>query len=120
MKINGNLFSYPVEYKVIVKPEAVEEKTAGGIIIAEQTKSKMQSEELRATLVLVGGNAFKDWDGDKPKQGDTVLIGKYAGSVVVINDVEYRHLYDKDIVAILREPTEELKELLSKLNKQEV
>lgn len=91
----------PREYRVLVKPDRVKEKTAGGIILPEQEVERNQMAECRGDLVDVGGNAFEDWS-DAPKPGDRVLIAKYAGIVTKGNDgEEYRVCNDKDITAVL-------------------
>ena len=91
----------PREFKVLILPEAVEERTAGGIILAQTTKEKGQMAQVKGTLVAVGGNAFEDWS-DPPQAGDLVYIGKYAGYMVTGADgKEYRLCNDKDIAATI-------------------
>ena len=41
----------PREFKVLILPEAVEERTAGGIILAQTTKEKEQMAQVKGTLV---------------------------------------------------------------------
>lgn len=92
----------PVEYKVLIEPEAVEEKTAGGIILAPTTQEKDKMAQVRGVLVAVGGNAFDEWSGLIPKVGDKVYFGKYAGFIVNgADDKEYRLTNDKDVAAII-------------------
>lgn len=93
----------PVEYKVLIEPEIVEEKTTGGIILTPTTKDREQMAQVRGLLIAIGGNAFEDWE-NKPKIGDKVYFGKYAGYIVKGNDgKEYRLCNDKDICAIIEE-----------------
>ena len=93
----------PCEYKILIEPEIVEEKTAGGIILAQKTKDMEQMAQVKGVLIAYGGNAFEDWK-NKPKVGDKVYFGKYAGYVVKGNDgKEYRLANDKDICAIIEE-----------------
>lgn len=93
----------PVEFKVLIEPEIVEEKTLGGIILAPITKEREQMAQVRGILIAVGGNAFEDWN-DKPKVGDKVYFGKYAGYIIKGgNGKEYRLCNDKDICAIIEE-----------------
>lgn len=95
----------PVEYKVLVQLDPVEEKTSGGLIIASSTVEKEQMAQVKATLLAVGGNAFTDWQGRIPEPGDRVLISKYSGfrPVADKNDDGLRICNDKDICAILEE-----------------
>lgn len=92
----------PVEYKVLIKPEVVEEKTAGGIILAQNTKDKDQMAQVKGILVAVGANAFEDWK-DEIAIGDKVYFSKYAGFVIEGEDgEEYRLANDKDIAATIK------------------
>ncbi len=93
----------PVEYKVLVKLDPVEEKTSGGIILPEDRKERDQMAATAGTLIAVGGNAFEDWNGRKPGVGERILISKYAGQTPKAGDTEslYRFCQDKDIIAVI-------------------
>ncbi len=98
----------PIEYRVLVLPEVVEEKTAGGIFLPEQAQDKEKWAQMKAQLVAVSEHAFSyepDWsNGTKPVPGDKVLLAKYAGVNVRGRDgVEYRIVNDKDITAKIEE-----------------
>ena len=82
--------------RVIVKPSAAEEKTAGGIIIPDTAKEKPQ----RGTIVAVSPS---DEDGKNPvvKVGDTVLYGKYAGTEIQVEAGDYLIMRESDILAIV-------------------
>lgn len=99
----------PVEYKVLVKVatsnknEFGEEVTESGIIVSKQTTEREEMAKVEGLLIDIGGNAFTDWTGRKPKPGDTVLISKYAGMTCEgMDEKEYRLCNDKDISAILQ------------------
>jgi len=93
----------PLEFKVLIEPETIEEKTAGGIILPQKTKEMEQMAQVRGILIDIGSNAFEDW-GLIPDAGDRVYFGKYAGYIVKGNDgKEYRLCNDKDICAIIEE-----------------
>lgn len=98
---------YPVEYKVLIAPVEVDEKTKGGIIIPDQTKERDQFAQMKGTLVACSPHAFtyenwKDSANAKPKPGDEVLFAKYAGAVVDGKDgKKYRICSDKDVTAVL-------------------
>lgn len=93
----------PVEYKVLIRLDPVEEKTMGGII--KPTVEREQMAETYATLIAIGGNAFEDWKEPLPKPGDRVVIDKYAGLPPKAGDIQdlYRLCNDKDICAIRNE-----------------
>lgn len=93
----------PVEYKVLVKPDKVDEMI-GSIFIPPSERSRQQLAEVKSTLVAVGGNAFSDWQIPIPEPGQKVYIAKYSGIVVKGEDgEEYRLCNDKDIAAIIEE-----------------
>lgn len=92
----------PVEYKVLIRLDVLQEKTAGGIILPDERRERDQMAQTEATLEAVGGNAFEDWGEPKPKPGDRVLVTKYAGEAPKQGEDGLRLCMDKDICAILR------------------
>jgi chaperonin GroES len=91
----------PVEFKVLILPDSVKERTAGGIILPEMMKDKEQMAQVKGQIVAVGGDAFADWK-DAPVPGMRVYFGKYAGYMVTGEDgQEYRLVNDKDLVAVI-------------------
>lgn len=99
----------PVEYKVIVAPKVSEAVTKGGIFLPDEVKDMEGVAEVWGRLVAVSPLAFNfdQWPEDgppRPKPGDMVLYGKYAGSLITGDDGrEYRIMHDKDICAVKRE-----------------
>jgi chaperonin GroES len=93
--MSKNVNVTPLHDRVIVKPVAAEEKTAGGIIIPDTAKEKPQ----RGTVVAAGPGKK-----DEPmtvKSGDTVLYGKYAGTEVSIEGEDLLIMRESDILAIV-------------------
>ena len=85
----------PLHDRVIVKPAAAEEKTAGGIIIPDTAKEKPQ----RGTVVAAGPGKK-----DEPmtvKKGDTILYGKYAGTEISFGGEDLLIMRESDILAII-------------------
>lgn len=94
----------PVEYKVLVLPDEIPEKTESGILYRPETaREKEQWAQVKGTCIAIGGNAFEDWQGNKPQAGTRILFAKYAG----IRDIQgadgrkYQAINDKDIIAII-------------------
>ena len=85
----------PLHDRVIVKPAAAEEKTAGGIIIPDTAKEKPQ----RGT-VMAAGPGKKD-EPMTVKSGDTILYGKYAGTEVSYEGNDYLIMRESDILAVI-------------------
>ena len=92
----------PVEFKILVKKDKVEDRTKGGIYIPIGALEQKEMKQEQATIIAVGGNAFEDWVGRIPKVGDRVYIGKYSGyQVKGIDKEKYQLLNDKDIAAVI-------------------
>ncbi len=85
----------PLADRVLVQPEAAEETTASGIIIPDTAKEK----PMRGTIIAVGSGTKKQ--PMTVKAGDNVLYGKYAGTEITVNDVEYLIMRESDIFAIV-------------------
>jgi len=90
----------PLRDRVLVKPAEDVEMKKGGIIIPDAAKEKPQE----GTVIAVGPGK-RDKDGKlvpmEVKKGDKVLMPKYGGSDVKIDDKEYKIISEEDIVAII-------------------
>jgi chaperonin GroES len=85
----------PLADRVLVEPAAAEQKTASGIIIPDTAKEKPQ----RGTVVAIGTGKK-----DEPltvKVGDQVLYGKYSGTEINIEGIDYLIMRESDILAII-------------------
>ncbi len=85
---------------LIQRLEEEEEKTAGGIYIPDTAKEKPQ----RGKVVAVGPGRMNE-DGKllpmNVKEGDLVLFGKYSGSDIKIDGVEYMIIKEDEIYGII-------------------
>jgi chaperonin GroES len=90
----------PLADRVLIKPLETHEVKKGGIIIPDTAKEKPQEGE----VIEVGPGRISE-EGDKipmeVKKGDKVLYGKYSGSEVTVDDVEYLIMRESDILAIV-------------------
>lgn len=92
----------PLHDRVVVKRIEADEKTAGGIIIPDTAKEKPQQGE-----VVAVGPGGRDEHGKlipidvKPK--DIILFGKWSGTEVKIDGVEYLIMKESDIMGVLEE-----------------
>ena len=90
----------PLADRVVVKAEAVEEKTASGIILPDTAKEKPQM----GKVVAVGPGKTSDSGSIMKmsvKVGDKVLYGKYSGTEISFENNEYLIMKENDIFAIL-------------------
>jgi chaperonin GroES len=77
-----------------------EEKVKGGIIIPDTAKEK----PLEGKIVAVGSGRLDDNGKRIPlevKVGDRVLIGKYAGTEVKIDDVEHVIVREEEVLGVI-------------------
>jgi chaperonin GroES len=85
---------------VVVQRVEQEEQVRGGIIIPDTAKEKPQE----AKVIAVGPGKFDDDGKRQPmdvKEGDRVLIGKYSGSEIKIEDEDYVILREDEILAVV-------------------
>lgn len=87
----------PMSGKVLVEPQAAEQKTASGIIIPDSAQEKPQ----RGKIVAIG-NAKKD-EPMEVKVGDIVLYGKYSGTEIKIDGKDYLIMNQTDILLVVEE-----------------
>jgi chaperonin GroES len=90
----------PLGDRIVIKRLQQEEKTKGGIIIPDTAKEK----PLEALVVAVGsGSVLKNGKTRKLdlKEGDRVLVGKYAGNEVKLDGVEHVILSEDEVLAVL-------------------
>jgi chaperonin GroES len=90
----------PLHDRVVVRRIDAEAKSAGGIIIPDTAQEKPQQGE----VVAVGAGGRDDSGKLIPidvKAGDRVLFGKWSGSEVKIDDVEYLIMKESDVMGVL-------------------
>jgi len=90
----------PLQDRVVVKRVEQEEQVRGGIIIPDTAKEKPQ----QAEVVAVGPGKVNDEGKRTPvdvKQGDKILIGKYSGSEIRIDEEDFVILREDEILAVV-------------------
>jgi len=90
----------PLGDRVLVKRLEEKEEVLGGIIIPDTAKEKPQEAE-----VIEVGPGKRAEDGSRipleVKKGQKVLISKYGGTDVKLNNVEHVIMREDDILAIV-------------------
>lgn len=90
----------PLGNRILVRRLEVEEKLKGGIILPDTAKKKQEQAE-----VIAIGTGKKDKSGNvipmPVKIGDIVLIEKYSGQEVTLNDETYVIVRADDLIAIV-------------------
>lgn len=90
----------PLHDRVLVKRIESQEQVRGGIIIPDTAKEKPQE----AQVVAVGPGKLSDEGKRSPmdvKEGDRILMGKYSGSEIKIEDNDYVILREDEILAVI-------------------
>ncbi|MHB9156166.1 MAG: co-chaperone GroES [Endomicrobiales bacterium] len=90
----------PLGDRILVKPAELKEVKKSGIIIPDTAKEKPMEGE----IVAAGKGKIAE-DGKlipmDVKVGDKVLYGKYSGTEVKIDDVEYLIMHQEDVLGIV-------------------
>ena len=87
----------PLDNRVVIHPIEAESKTKGGIVLPDTAKEKSQKGE----IVSAGPGRLLD-SGERAKmsvqKGDKVLFGKYAGTEVKVDGVDYVIMKEDEIL----------------------
>lgn len=90
----------PLGNRVLVRRIEAEAKLKGGIILPDSAKKKQEQAE-----VVAIGTGKKDKNGTlipiPVKEGDIILMEKYSGQEITLNDEEFVILKADDIIAII-------------------
>src|SRR5215204_152845 len=93
----------PLHDRVVVKRIDAEAKSAGGIIIPDTAQEKPSQ-----GMVIAVGPGGRDEAGKlipiDLKAGDRVLFGKWSGTEVKIDSVDYLIMKESDIMGVIDEP----------------
>ena len=89
----------PLADRVVLKQNAAEERTSSGIFLTSSAQEKPEIYQ----VVEVGPGGMVDGNEVEMivKPGQSVLVGKYSGSKVKLEDQEYTIVRQSDILAIV-------------------
>ncbi len=87
----------PLGDRVILQYKKVEKENSAGIILPDSAKEKSQE----AVVIAVGDRGCEE--ASQVKAGDKVIVSKYAGTEVEIEEEEYVIISTKDIIATVEE-----------------
>lgn len=103
----------PVGYRLLIEPVKAEEKSAGGIIFAHETKDAHDAFSYIGKVVGMGSDCYqhpKFKEISWCKVGDYIAHGRYAGQKFVIkgkgggDDITYRLLNDDEVLGVVPDP----------------
>ena len=89
----------PLADRVVLKQNAAEERTSSGIFLTSSAQEKPEIYQ----VVEVGPGGMVDGNQVEMivKVGQSVLVGKYSGSKVKLEDTEYTIVRQSDILAVI-------------------
>ena len=90
----------PLHDRVLVKRLEEEKTSPGGIVIPDSATEK----PIQGEVVSVGKGKILDNGDVRPldvKKGDKILFGKYSGTEVKIDGVEYLVLREDDVMGVV-------------------
>ena len=89
----------PLADRVVLKQNAAEERTSSGIFLTASAQEKPEVYE----VVEVGPGGMVDGNQVDMivKAGQQVLVGKYSGTKVKLDEVEYTIVRQSDILAVI-------------------
>ena len=90
----------PIRDRILIKPLEEDTVTSSGIVIPESAQEK----PIRGQVLAVGTGKLLDNGTIVPmvvKVNETVLYGKYTGTVVKINNQDHIVLREDDVLAIV-------------------
>jgi chaperonin GroES len=89
----------PLADRVVLKQNEAEERTSSGIFLTASAQEKPEVYE----VVEVGPGGVVDGNEVEMivKPGQNVLVGKYSGSKIKLDDVEYTIVRQGDILAVI-------------------
>jgi chaperonin GroES len=92
----------PLGDRVLVQPLEEKETRKGGIIIPDSAKEKPTT----GRVIAIGTGKIDDNGKKIPfnvKAGDKVLMPKYGGTEVKIEEKDYQIMREEDILAVINE-----------------
>ena len=106
--IGSHQLPIPMNWKVLVKPNQVKMKTAGGILLPDTSKDNEEYLTAHGTVCAMGDlDTGERWKSNiYPKINDRVTYGKYAGQKIVVKGVKFLLLNDDELTSILPEGVE--------------
>lgn len=97
----------PTGHYVLIKPDAVEELSKGGIVIPIQNKTAELLATVTGVIAKIGPNAWRAFDDGLPwaNIGDRVFITKNVGKLIKDQDTaeEYFLITDENVLAVITE-----------------
>lgn len=92
----------PLGDRICVTVDNLESKSPGGIVIPD-TVDKEKSMEGRVVSIGEGKKHEGKHYPLQVKVGDKVLFGKYAGTTIKLDNIEYLVMREEDVMGVIEE-----------------
>jgi chaperonin GroES len=95
----------PLYDRILVQRMEAQEQMRGGIIIPDTAKEK----PMEAKVIAVGEGKYDDNGKRVPlevKAGDHVLIGKYSGTEIKVDEDEFVIVREDEVLAVIQDKKE--------------
>tara|TARA_R110000868_G_scaffold129351_2_gene338064 strand:+ start:960 stop:1406 length:447 start_codon:yes stop_codon:yes gene_type:complete len=89
---------HPTADKVLIQPVEIQKKSAGGILLADQTTDKEELAQVIGTVIAMGNTCKECPEMDGIAVGDLVLYARYSGAEFPVNGIRYRIARARDII----------------------
>ena len=98
----------PTGFRMVLYPLKLESKTSSGLHLTDETVEQSQIATNVCKVLKMGPSCYKDKErfpqGPWCKEGNWVLITRYAGSRIKIDGGELRIVNDDEILAVIDDP----------------
>jgi|TARA_R100001460_G_C3466548_1_gene166635 co-chaperonin GroES (HSP10) len=97
----------PVGYRILLKMWKMAETTKGGIALSEQTLETSEMTSVVGYVVKMGNMCYTDTEKFLTpwcKEGQFVVIGRYAGARFKTSFGEHRIINDDEIIGTIEKP----------------
>lgn len=99
---------HPKGYRLLIAVPKVSDKTAGGVIMPDDIKTREETASILGLVLKVGSDAYADASrfptGAWCKEGDYVVFRSYSGTRFKIGDEEFRLINDDTVEAVVDDP----------------
>ena len=101
MKVIDENLPEPSGFRILLKPREIQEKTAGGSILADVSKDHQALQTNVSKVLAMGADCYTENKKNWCKVGDWVLTGKYIGHKFKYDNEEYCIINDDEVIAVV-------------------
>jgi len=90
----------PLGDRIVVQAQELESKSKGGIVIPDTAD---KDKPMQGKVIAIGNGKYADGKVQplQVKVGDEVLFGKYSGTNVKLDEIEYLVMREEDVMGVV-------------------